>query len=119
MSSMIFLYITSYPSVLETKECSDFIASNFMVFDYTSDPEHQIIPVNIVPKGNLPNLKQCEIKIVKPEDKEFFPPNRPAKPHCGEMGLEVEATSETRIEWRFNVVETPLSPNGHWILKEP
>ena len=42
-----------------------------MVFDYASDPEHQIIPVNIVPRDNLPYLKQCEIKVVKPEDKAF------------------------------------------------
>ena len=45
----------------------------YMVFEYASDSEHQIIPVNIVPKDNTPYLKQCENTVVRPEDKAFSP----------------------------------------------
>lgn len=45
----------------------------YMVFDYATNPDHQIIPVNIVPKDNLVFLKQCAITVKKPEDKAFSP----------------------------------------------
>lgn len=43
------------------------------VFEYASNPEHQLIPINIVPKDNTAFLKQCSIKVVTPEKKAFSP----------------------------------------------
>lgn len=44
-----------------------------IVFKYAANPEHQLIPINIIPTENKPFLKQCSITVVKPEDKAFSP----------------------------------------------
>lgn len=44
-----------------------------LAFHYASDPEHQIIPQNIIPTDNAPYKKNCHLIEDRPEDKAFQP----------------------------------------------